>query len=114
MKRILLLAALAATLCVAAPAAATPTVTFTTTSLGDQTFTFDATSTVCRYGPCAYNWRYFGATTSHLGATLGAGVKVTFRFPVPGVYSVVLTVSERCSATSRTWCPGRASTTVSA
>lgn len=98
----------------ASEAFATPTVTFTTTSLGDQTFAFDASSTVCRYGPCSYNWRYYGQTTNRLGATLGYGVKVAFRFPAIGIYSVVLQVGERCSPGSARWCAGTGSTTLSA
>jgi hypothetical protein len=79
--------------------------TATATQVGPSTFTFDATSNPCPFG-CAYSWRYYGANTNRLGATLGNTPVVTFTFPTPGVYAVVLTLGQRCSATSNRSCPG--------
>lgn len=105
--------AIAALALTAAPAAATPTTaSFTATQVAPLTVTVDSSSTVCPWGFCSSSWRYYGATTNRLGATMGTGSPLTFRFPAAGVYSVVLTYSVRCSAGSARWCPSTASRTM--
>jgi hypothetical protein len=107
---LLTLAVLALT---AAPADATPTTaSFTVTQTAPLTVTVDSSATVCPWGFCASSWRYYGSTTNRLGATMGYGSPLTYRFPEAGVYSVVLTYSVRCSAGSRSWCPATASQSV--
>ena len=107
---LLVLATLALT---ASPAAATPTTaSFTVTQSAPLTVTVDSSATVCPWGFCSSAWRYYGQTTNRLGATMGYGSPLTYRFPMAGVYSIVLTFSERCSPGSARWCPATASQTV--
>ena len=107
---LLVLAALALT---AGPAAATPTTaSFTVVQSAPLTVTVDSSATVCPWGFCSSSWRYYGQTTNRLGATMGYGSPLTYRFAAAGVYSIVLTYSVRCSATSARWCPATASQTV--
>ena len=107
---LLVLTALALT---ATPAAATPTAaSFTVVQTAPLTVTVDSSATVCPWGFCASSWRYYGQTTNRLGATMGYGSPLTYRFAAAGVYSIVLTYSVRCSPGSARWCPATASRTV--
>jgi hypothetical protein len=95
---------------VADRASAAPTAaSFTATQVAPLTVTVDSSATVCPWGFCSSSWRYYGSTTNRLGVTMGYGSPLTYRFPVAGVYSIVLTYSVRCSAGSRSWCPATAS-----
>jgi hypothetical protein len=104
------IAALALT---AAPAIASPTTaSFTVTQTAPLTVTVDSSATVCPWGFCSSSWRYYGDTTNRLGATMGYGSPLTYRFSVAGVYSIVLTYSVKCSPGSARWCPATSSRTV--
>lgn len=107
---LIVLAALALT---ASPAAAAPTTaSFTVTQSAPLTVTVDSSATVCPWGFCASSWRYYGPGTNRLGATMGYGSPLTYRFASAGVYSIVLTFSVRCSPRGVSWCPATASQTV--
>jgi hypothetical protein len=88
-----------------APAMASPLPSFIAIPTLNQTVAFDASASVCHIGFCGYNWKYFGATTNRLGAQMGGTPKLSFRFPAIGLYTVVLTMSEKCAPTSTRWCP---------
>jgi hypothetical protein len=103
MKRVLATAgAVAVVLGAASGTAAAPVPSFTADAVGDQTIALDASSSVCEFGPCGYNWRW--ANGSRLGVTVGSGVAVSFRFPEPGWKTVVLKVSQHCYDGSSSWC----------
>jgi hypothetical protein len=92
--------------CSSSVAAATPAPAFTATPGLNQTFTFDASATVCNIAPCGYGWKYYGATTNRLGNQIASSDPVmSYRFPAIGFYSVVLTVSERCTPKGARYCP---------
>jgi hypothetical protein len=107
MKRSIAVAASAALLLAAgaSSAAARPVPSFTATPGLNQTVAFDATASVCNIAPCGYNWKYYGPTTNRLGVQMGNVANISYRFPAIGFYSVVLTVSERCSPKGSSWCP---------
>ena len=108
MKRLFVIAAAALALAAASasPAAADPLPAFVATPIAGLTMSLDAATAIpCRYGPCGYNWKYFTPTTNRLGVQMGNLTQVTYRFPAAGYYAIVLTVSNHCSATARTWCP---------
>jgi hypothetical protein len=111
-KQLILAGVVAVIACGSALAAATPT--FTTTRVGDRTFVFDASSSVCRFRPCSFNWRYFTPTGNRLGVQMGNIARTTFRFPARGTYTVVLKQGERCSAGSTRTCAATAQTTIRA
>ncbi|MDX6631752.1 MAG: hypothetical protein QOH00_3998 [Gaiellales bacterium] len=110
MKKLILAGLVALIVCGSALAAATPT--FTATGVGDRTFVFDASSSPCRYGPCSFNWRYFTPTGNHLGVQMGNTARITYRFPAPGAYTVVVKEGERCSAGTTRTCAGTAQQTI--
>jgi hypothetical protein len=89
-------------LATASTAVAASTPTFTATPGADQTVTFDASASVCEFGPCGYDWRWDNGT--RLGVTMGSGVRITYRFPVSGPQTVVLKVSGHCAAGSINLC----------
>ena len=95
-----LLAALAifigASLAVAAPAAAVPTVAFSVSSVGltvgvPATYTADV---FCDEEPCRYQWRWYRVLgNDRLGTTMGEGPELTYAFSTPGLKNVVLKVT---------------------
>lgn len=93
-----------------AHAAATPVAT--ATQVDASTFIFDASTSPCKWRYCTFSWRYYGTGTNRLGATLGFGPLVVYRFPGTGVYQVMVRETEFCSATSSTTCPGTAQVNV--
>ncbi|MEA2154107.1 MAG: hypothetical protein QOE11_247 [Solirubrobacteraceae bacterium] len=95
--------AAATALLAASPAMAAAVPSFTAAAAGDQTIAFDASASTCEFGLCGYDWRWADGT--RLGATIGSGVTVTFRFSRPGWQTVVLTVSQHCAPGSPNWCP---------
>jgi hypothetical protein len=115
MKRLFVIAATALTLAAASasPAAAAPLPlplpaipAFLATPIAGLTMTLNEAGAIpCQYGPCGYNWKYFTATTNRLGVQVGNLAQVTYHFPATGYYTIVLTVSNHCTATGRTWCP---------
>lgn len=108
-----LLAALAVLALGAAPAAASPaTASFTAVQTAPLVVTVDSSASTCPWGFCSSSWRYYGPGTSRLGATMGYGSPLTFRFPAAGVYTVVLSFSVRCSPRGVSSCPAVASQTV--
>jgi hypothetical protein len=112
MKRsIAALVSAAALLLVAGPAAAmaSPVPSFIAIPHLNQTVAFDASSSVCHIGFCGYNWKYYGATTNRLGVQMGGTPTISYHFPAIGLYTVVLTVSEKCTPTGARWCPASAS-----
>jgi hypothetical protein len=116
MKRSIAAAASAALLLAtgAASATAKPVPSFTATAGVNQTVAFDASATVCNIAPCGYNWKYYGPTTNRLGVQMGNVANISYRFPAIGFYTVVLTVSERCSPKGASWCPASISKGVNA
>jgi hypothetical protein len=100
-------------LATAASASAAPTPTFTATAMGNQTMHLDASASPCVNGPCGYDWKYYGATTNRLGVQMGRVATIDFRFPSLGFYTVVLTVSGKCSPKGSSYCPGSTSQQVS-
>ena len=92
--------------------AAPTTASFTVVQSAPLTVTVDSSATVCPWGFCSSSWRYYGQTTNRLGATMGYGSPLTYRFAVAGVYSIVLTYSVRCTRSSASWCPATSSRTV--
>ena len=114
MKRSIAAAASAALLLAAgaSSADARPVPSFTATPALDQTVAFDASATVCNIAPCGYTWKYYGPTTNRLGVQMGYGVKLSYRYPSIGFYTVTLTVSERCSPAGASWCPATLSKSV--
>jgi hypothetical protein len=107
MKRLLAAAVASALILVAgaSSADARPTPSFTALAMGGQTVAFDASASVCAISYCGYNWKYYGPTTNRLGVQMGNLAKISFRFPAIGFYSVILTVSEKCSPKGVSSCP---------
>ncbi len=108
MKRLIVIAVSALVLAAAAasPAAAGSLPSFIATPTAGLTVALDEAGAIpCQYGPCGYNWKYFTPTTNRLGVQIGNLAQVTYRFPAAGWYTIVLTVSNHCTATGRTWCP---------
>ncbi|HTN22838.1 MAG TPA: hypothetical protein VL120_02555 [Solirubrobacteraceae bacterium] len=108
MKRLFVIAVSALVLAAtaASPAAAAPLPSFLATPIAGLTMTLDEAGAIpCQYGPCGYNWKYFTPTTNRLGVQMGNLAQIAYRFPAAGYYTIVLTVSNHCSATARTWCP---------
>jgi hypothetical protein len=103
MRALTIAAVLTALLVAAAPAAASSVPSFTATPGVDRTVAFDASSSVCEFGPCGYNWRWDDG--SRLGVTMGQGVRLSYRFAQSGPQTVVLTVSGHCNAGSSSFCP---------
>src|SRR3977135_2168500 len=110
MKKLILASLMAVVVCGSALAAATPT--FTPTRVGGRTFVSDASASPCRFGPCSFNWRYFTPTGNHLGVQMGNGDRITFQFPAPGAYTILVKQGERCAAGTTRTCPGTAQKTI--
>lgn len=107
MQRLIAVVTFALLLALAPAAAARPTPSFTATPGADQTVAFDASASVCEFGPCGYSWTWDNGT--RLGVAMGKGVRITYRFPVGGPQTVVLKMSDRCAAGSATFCPATTS-----
>ncbi|MEA2155021.1 MAG: hypothetical protein QOE11_1161 [Solirubrobacteraceae bacterium] len=114
MKRFLAAAASAALLLAigSSSAMASPVPVFTALPSLNHTVSFDASASVCHIGFCGYNYKYYGPTTNRLGVQMGNVPKITYTFPALGFYTVVLTVSEKCSPAGYRWCPASISQVV--